>query len=82
MAQKQKQIQYLFQFRGNKKLLLLKSHEKIVVLVDDGIATAAITIAASRWLRENMTTNIWLLLFQRYPNHQILSVSWSELQIN
>jgi predicted phosphoribosyltransferase len=81
MAQKQKQIQYLFQFRGNKNNPL-KSHEKIVVLVDDGIATAATTIAAARWLRENMTTNIWLLLFQRYPNHQILSVSWSELRIN
>ena len=40
MAQKQKQIQYLFQFRGNKNNLL-KSHEKIVVLVDDGIATGS-----------------------------------------
>src|SRR5215212_1953032 len=43
----------LIEFRGNKEYDTNKLKDKVIILVDDGIATGATMLAAVKWLKEN-----------------------------
>ena len=43
----------LIEFRGNKEYHNNKLKDKVIILVDDGIATGATILAAVKWLKEN-----------------------------
>ena len=70
----------LIEFRGSKDYGN-KLDKKIVILVDDGIATGSTIIASARWIREKHNCRMLIVAVPVHPLQMILLINLIKLQI-